>query len=822
MIPMHTDDCQIAITGTGICSAIGSSPESVVKNLVNGVSGLASYAGDGKEQMISRFAAIHHQFELDQAFDPRLAQWWDRATQMAATAASNAVESSGIRRDTFDPYRIGLATGVSGAGQFTPDRSVKLDDANINKEVAELLCRRNVPHFQLYQLARLLGVAGPTTCLSSASAGSGIAIGNALRWLLGRQADVVIAGGGEAVMLLNFLGFDTLGLLSPNRCSPFSKCEGMNMGEGAAFVVLERLQDALDRGAEIRGVLHGFGVSSDAFDPILFDPSGDGIRRAMEIAIHDSHLQPKDIGWIRASGAGGMDQDASEVMAIQSLFESDLPLVSSTEANFGHCNGAGPAIGLVAAVESQRIGMIPPTIHFENQTFDSIDFVPNQARSQVVDRYLSSTAAFGGTNVVLVGGKPNARSVKADFDEIVISGMSVVSKHGCANSDFASLIGSTKTFIQSIDRKNVAIEDVHEAGLVGGFSFRREAPSIPSRGLDLLTQYAAVAAKRALGEAESNGLKFESNRLGVVTGIAKTSGILLEKLFEEIRGPWATPAVGRALLNKGRFLVTSRLAHWLNCKGYNATHSHGIGCGLIALNQTFEQLRQSDSMDAAIVVAADEVSRIGLSVSSKLGWLAKDGQCMAGYSHESSGMKLGEGAVAFVLERRSSVEQRGGKILAKLASVSSSLDPIALQSSFESGIGPNFQMNSSGDGLERAIQNCFEARGMSTSQLDLVLGSSIGIPEIDLREKSVIDRTISTHVAYGSANAMTGVMYSTSSLFNMALAVAAMNDPHAVSVLNQSILLPGRSLLNGLLNNAAVLATSEDGHNSVALLQRYS
>ena len=380
-------DTRIAVTGSGICSAIGNSTRSVVENLIAGRSGIVPYNGDGNERMVSRFAGLNPDFQLDGRFAPELKHWWDRATQMAAVAAVDAVAQSGILQTSLPRQRIGMAVGVSGAGQFSPSRDAQAYVQEPSVEIAELLQRRNVPHYQLYQIARWLQINGPMTCVCSASAGSGIAMGNASRWLLSRKADAVVAGGGEAIQLLNFLGFDTLGLLSAKPCSPFSDCDGMTMGEGAAFVVLERYEDAVKRNADILGCLLGFAVTSDAFDPILYDPTGDGIRRAMKAAIADANMQPSDVEWIRASGAGGKDQDASEIMAIRSVFGEQVPIVTSTEANFGHCNGAGPAMGFVSAIGVQQQESIPPTLNYSVETFPDIDFVPTRPRRRPLSAF---------------------------------------------------------------------------------------------------------------------------------------------------------------------------------------------------------------------------------------------------------------------------------------------------------------------------------------------------------------------------------------------------------------------------------------------------
>ncbi len=818
---MVLNDTRIAVTGAGICSAIGNSTQQVTENLLAGRSGIKPYHGDGVEQMVSKFAGLNSDFQLDERFAANLTQWWDRATQMAAKAAADAVEQSKILHTSLPRQRIGMAVGVSGAGQFSPSRDAESYAQAPTQEIAELLLRRNVPHYQLYQLARWLQIFGPMTCVCSASAGSGIAIGNASRWLLSHRADAVVAGGGEAIQLLNFLGFDTLGLLSSEPCSPFSKCGGMTMGEGAAYVVLERYEDAVHRNAPILGCLLGFAVTSDAFDQILFDPTGDGIRRAMESAMRDANVAVDDVEWIRASGAGGKDQDASEIMAIRSVFGDAPPIVTSTEANFGHCNGAGPAMGLVAALGVQARASIPPTLNYSLETFPGIDFVTEVAKPKRAKCFLSTTAAFGGANVVMVAAHTAPARQPRELDDVVVSGMGIVSGFGCAGLNFADRIGQTTSFVCPINRKNLALPDVTHAGLVDNFSFRREVPSVQSRGLDLLTQYAAASVRKALVEAEACGAKFDSKRLGVVTGLAYSSGTMLEKLINEVKGPWATPTVGRTLLNKGRFLVASRMANWFGCKGYNATHSGGIGCGQVALNQAFEQLRQSPELDAIVVVAADEVSRIHLLLTSTLGWLAKSEQAMQPYDPNSPGMSLGEGAVAVVLERKSSALRRGATALAQIDSTSCSLDQLPFASSYDNGMMPHFQQRADASCLEYALRDCFSRSTLGTEEVDLVLGLGLGIPDVDARELATVDRVFAGDVAFGTASKLTGVSFSSGALMNLCLAVASMNDERACEVINRAILQPTRKPVQRT-QAATLLGTSEDGHNIVTLIKRAS
>ncbi len=215
------------------------------------------------------------------------------------------------------------------------------------------------------------------------------------------------------------------------------------MGEGAAFVTLERYESAVARQATIYGYLHGHAVTNDAFDSIQFDPSGDGIRRALQTALHDGGLEPQDIDWIKSSGAGGASQDASEIAAVSQAFGSHKPVITSLESTMGHCNGAGPAMGLVTSLACQQASLIPATLNHDPQlsAYD-YDFVPNHPRQQNFHHFLATTAAFGGTNVVLTGGdKPAPQKLTSQCnhdDPIVISGIGLVTSLGCGQRELAS------------------------------------------------------------------------------------------------------------------------------------------------------------------------------------------------------------------------------------------------------------------------------------------------------------------------------------------------------------------------------------------------
>ncbi len=806
-------DDRIVITGAGICCAVGNSVTEVVQNLRTARSGLKAYHCDKAPNLNARHAGTIDQ--LPDRFDPRLLERWDRGTLLAAHAATEALTAAQFDLSQLPGHRIGLATGASGSGQFSPSVDNPFDRENIDPITAKIVMHHNVPAFQTDELARHFGIHGPLITISSASAGSGIAIGLALRWLQCGQADFVLAGGGEGLLPLNIIGFDLLGLLDSQVCSPFSRSQGMSMGEGAAFVTLERYTSAIARGAPILAQLHGFAVTSDAFDAIQFDPSGDGIRRALESAMRDSDLTPGEVDWIRASGAGGASQDASEIAAVATAFGAHKPLLTSLESTMGHTNGAGPAMGLVSCVSCQQAELVPATLNFDpSLASDAFDFVPNQPRSHKVDTFLSTTAAFGGTNVVLAGGRPRqTRRYRTDNEPIVVSGMGLVTPLGCGSRDIAArLLQDTCQWshIGALGEVETAIQHV---GLVKDFEPRKLLNSLRMRGVDQLTQYAAGATKLALQDAQlvANNM---SEQIGIVSSIARPSGESLTKLFSALKDSWASLAVSKALLRKGRFLIASQLANWFACKGFSATVTDGVGASLAGLIAAVNQLQRSPDLKALIVVAADQVSPSSLRMWEALGCMSSiDARDWSPYRSHSEGLIAGEGAVALILERATDVQASGRQPIAELSGCAQTYDasPVDLQSTMPCWL----DVEPDGHWLARAVQQSLERANCAASDIGMVIGNGCGVARYDQRELSALRTVFGESFVPESVNRRVGLLESTCGLLGIAAAVSHVHQ-HASPV--------GSDRENITATLAAppavmVCTSSETGRNSVAIVK---
>ena len=259
-------------------------------------------------------------------------------------------------------------------------------------------------------VARRLGARGPRTTIMTACSSSATAIGYAGDLIRLGRAEVAIAGGAEGICRLTYAGFNALRATSPELCRPFDQNrKGLNLGEGAAVLVLELESRARARGADILGYLAGYGVTADAHHMTAPHPEGDGAARAMRAALDDAKLSPDVVDYVNAHGTGTPHNDAAEVAAIRRVFGDRahrLP-VSSTKSMVGHTLGAAGAVEAVACLLAMRGGYLPPTVNLETPDpafgSDNIpDFIPRVAREARPNVILSSSFAFGGNNTVLV------------------------------------------------------------------------------------------------------------------------------------------------------------------------------------------------------------------------------------------------------------------------------------------------------------------------------------------------------------------------------------------------------------------------------------
>jgi 3-oxoacyl-[acyl-carrier-protein] synthase II len=389
----------VVVTGRGVVSSIGESPDAFFEALLSKRSGIADGIG----------ACVD--FDPESAMTPKLARRSDRYTQLAVAAADQAVAEAGVP-DGIDPERLGVLVGTGVGGLVTLQAECEAWLEGGDRAVSPHFVPMMMPNAAAGTIAIRVGAHGPGFSVSSACATGGHAIGEAMRMINRGEADAVIAGGTEAALTgLCIAAFRRMGALSREGVSrPFDAGrDGFVMGEGAAVLVLEDEEHARARGAEIFARVVGYGASNDAFHITQPDENGRGAKQAMLATLKDAGVATGDVGYINAHGTSTPFNDKIETLAIKQVFNGSAtpPPVSSTKSHIGHLLGAAGAVEALVLVEAVRRGVLPPTINYEQPDPDcDLDYVPEGPREAPgLELALSNSFGFGGQNACLAVAK---------------------------------------------------------------------------------------------------------------------------------------------------------------------------------------------------------------------------------------------------------------------------------------------------------------------------------------------------------------------------------------------------------------------------------
>lgn len=382
-------------------------------NLVAGKSGVDYITLFDAGQMATKFAGEVKDFEPTDYINRKDARRMDRFAQLAVAAGYQAVEDSGLTIDQSNRDDIGVYVGCGIGGLTTMFEQAKILIEKGPDRVSPFLAPMMIADIAAAQVSIALGVKGPNFCTTSACSSGSDAIGLAYELIKRGGADIMLAGGTEAIVNpLGITSFNALHALSirndaPQKASrPFdTERDGFVISEGAVILVMESLRHAIRRNANILAELVAYAATSDSFHITQPLESGEGAARAMQNALKNGGLKPEQIDYINAHGTSTQLNDAMETKAIKTAFGDyayKVP-VSSTKSMTGHLIGAAGAIEPAICIMIIINGIIPPTINYENPDPDcDLDYVPNTARKAEVNIALTNSFGFGGHNSVLV------------------------------------------------------------------------------------------------------------------------------------------------------------------------------------------------------------------------------------------------------------------------------------------------------------------------------------------------------------------------------------------------------------------------------------
>ena len=404
---------RVVVTGVGAVTPVGNTAEEFWAALIQGKSGIGPVTRFDASSLPTRIAGELKGFDPLRYMDKKDDRKFDPFLKYAIACAAMAVEDAGLNVERVDRTRFGVlvGSGIGGITTLLETHKVLLEKGP--DRVSPFFIPMLIINMASGLISMRFGARGPNSSVVTACATGNHAIGDAMRIIQRNDADVMIAGGSEAIILpLTFAGFCQMKAMStrnddPGRASrPFDATrDGFVCGEGGGLLVLESLDHALARDARIYAEVVGYGMTGDAHHMTAPDPEADGASRAMSLALRDAGVEPTSVGYINAHGTSTLYNDKSETMAIKRVFGDHARklAVSSTKSMTGHLLGAAGGIEAIATAFAIHHGILPPTINYETPDPDcDLDYVPNQARKQDVEIALSNAFGFGGTNATLV------------------------------------------------------------------------------------------------------------------------------------------------------------------------------------------------------------------------------------------------------------------------------------------------------------------------------------------------------------------------------------------------------------------------------------
>ena len=599
----------IAITGEGIISAIGHDKATVLESLREGRSGIGE---------MRYLPSTHHELPVgevkwsDEELQSRLSLdpsgKFSRTAMMGMWSIRQALEDSLLLRKqekcpsqeystdscllSPDSSRIVLISGTTVAGMDLSERyfAEMVTDGGHLECLLDHSCGDNTR-----LMAEHFGCFTDYTTISTACSSAANALILGANMLKAGEADIVVAGGTEALSLFHLNGFNSLMILDKERCRPFDDTRaGLNLGEGAAFVVMETEEHARQRQAPIHAYLSGYGNACDAFHQTASSDNGEGAFLAMREALEMAGLQPSDIDYVNAHGTGTPNNDQSESVALQRIFGSNLPPVSSTKGFIGHTTSASGSIETVICLLAMHHGFIPANLGFAHPMASGI--VPSLGAEGCHLRHvLCNSFGFGGNDSSLVFSRSVECGVRSEDTPVTDS----------ASDISPSTFHIPSSSIYELSRVEITSEDQLS-------EIRDYIKPMEARRMGKLMKASLLSSLKALKQA---GVECPDAIItGTALGCWENSEALLMQLLEE----------GEVMLSPTNFMqsthntISSNIAIRLGCHGYNVTYTQGSDSLEWALRDA-RLLLQSGRYNTVLVGCHDETTPLYRSLMERLG-----------------------------------------------------------------------------------------------------------------------------------------------------------------------------------------------------------
>ena len=410
------DKRRVVVTGMGALSPFGRGIDVLWNNLIEGKSGIRTLTCIDIDKHLVHIGGEIKDFAPEKYLDAKEVKRTDRFIQLALIASQEAFENSKLDMTKEDASRIGVIIGSGAGGFITTEREHNNMIAKGFYKCSPFTVPMLINNMAAGKVSMKFGLKGPNKAVVSACSTGAHSIGDAARTIQYGDADVMIAGGTEAIMCdLGFGSFTSARTLSkhndePEKASrPYDKNrDGFVMSEGAGILILEELEHAKKRNAKIYAEIAGYGQSSDAYDMVAPDPEGRGAEIAIKNALKDANLTTDDIQYINMHGTSTHIGDIAESKVVERIFgdkeQNKNLLVSSTKSMIGHLIGGAGSVESIICIKTINDNTVPPTINLDEQDEEvaNLDYVPHKARKHEVRAAMNNSFGFGGCNAVLI------------------------------------------------------------------------------------------------------------------------------------------------------------------------------------------------------------------------------------------------------------------------------------------------------------------------------------------------------------------------------------------------------------------------------------
>jgi 3-oxoacyl-[acyl-carrier-protein] synthase II len=745
------------VTGLGALCALGPDVPTMWRAVLAGQSGIrpVDRARFDTGPYPTRLAGAVPEVDWTKHFSPRRLRRLDPCHRLAIVAAREALADGGLDPAAVAPRRAGLFVGTSLGGMLAAQRYDR-ERLLTGRRRRPLLLRYPL-HVLADELARETGFLGSRSVVSTACTASTLALIQAIDAIRDGEVDVALAGGVDPLSEFTFAGFGAMQNVSVTPCAPFSTPEGLTLGEGAGFVLLERADRAEARGVRIYAELLGHALTADAYHATAPDPSGQSQRRLFEEALADAGVGLDEVDYVNAHGTGTGTNDAIESRVLGLLFgdRAGRVPVSSVKGALGHTLGAAGALEAIHAVLSVAGDCVPPTANFrEARPGCELDYVPGRGRPHPVRVAVTQNFAFGGNNAAIVVGKA-ARGRGADVEvaahDVVVTGMGVISALGIGREALLDGLRRGAGGIGRIGTFDTTALPVHLGAVVPDFDPARLVRA-DVRRMDRLGQFLVAAGALALKDAGLRVTRENAHRIGLVAGTQNGPiGSCAAFHRDLVLGPpqRANPKVfPNTVFNAG----LGHAAVTLRVRGPNVVTTLGQASGVHALALACGLVRRG-RVDVCVAGGADELLEVileGNAVARTVSPLAPGGasgeEALRPFDRRRNGFVLGEGAALLVLESRAHAEARGAAILGRVAGRAVGADRP----------GPE-GCDGSGASLAACMEAALAAAGVPAGAVDYVAAGALGLPRHDAVEAAALRRVFGRPVPTAALASVFGV-----------------------------------------------------------------